>query len=85
MSAINTRSLRWLGVLVPLLFWIAVLLIEAFGLQVPFSLPAAIMEVVLIAGSMLFANWVASSLERQQAEVRRRSEHLEALREAALR
>ncbi len=85
MSAINTRSLRWLGVLVPLLFWIGVLLVEALVLKTPVALPAAVMEVVLISlGSLLFANWVAISLERQQAEVRRHSEHLEALREASL-
>ncbi len=85
MSAINTRSLRWLGVLVPLLFWIGVLLVEGLVFKTPVVLPAAVMEVVLISlGSLLFANWVATSLERQQAEVRRRGEHLEALREASL-
>ena len=85
MSAINTRSLRWLGVLVPLLFWIGVLLVEGLVLQVPIYLPAAASEVILITlGSTLFANWVASSLEYREAEIRRRSEHLEALRDAGL-
>ncbi len=32
----------------------------------------------------MFANWVATNLERGEAEIRRRSEHLEALREAGL-
>lgn len=85
MSAINTRSLRWLGVLVPVVFWLGVMGFEQFILHDPVTLPAAITELVMITvGATLFANWVASSLEQQQAELRRRSEHLEALREAGL-
>jgi len=85
MSAINTRSLRWLGVVVPVLFWIGVLLFEVVVLHAPFVFPAAITEIVLITlGSTFFANWVTLSLERQQAELRRRSEHLVALRDAGL-
>lgn len=82
---INTRSLRWLGVLVPLVFWLGILLFEAALLGQPLSWPAALAELAFItAGSIVFANWIASSLEWQQAEVRRRSEHLVALRNASL-
>jgi signal transduction histidine kinase len=85
MSAINTRSLRWMGVVVPLLFWIGVLLFEWFVLRAPVVWAAAITEIVMLTlGSTLFANWVASSLERQQTELRRRTQHLEALRDAGL-
>jgi transcriptional regulator with GAF, ATPase, and Fis domain len=74
-----------LGVIGPLLFWLAVLLFEMFVLREPISWPASLAELAFItAGSTLFANWVASSLEWQQGEVRRRSEHLDALRNASL-
>ena len=82
---INTRSLRWQGVLVPLLFWIIWLLVRTFVLGQPISLMVAVVELVLLAaGAALFANWVARSLERSEAEIRRRTEHLEALREASM-
>jgi signal transduction histidine kinase len=82
---INTHSLRWLGVIGPMLFWLGVLLFETAILRVPVSWPASLVELAFItAGSILFANWVASSLEWQQKEVRRRSEHLVALRDASL-
>jgi signal transduction histidine kinase len=82
---INTRSLRWQGVLVPLVFWVAWMLVRTLGLGQPISLMAAIVELALLAaGAALFANWVAISLERSEAEIRRRTEHLEALRNATM-
>src|SRR4029079_17851401 len=82
---IDTRSLRWMGVIVPLLFWLTVLLVEITVLGESMSWQAALFELILIAGAArLFATWVASSLEWQQREVERRSEHLVALREASL-
>jgi signal transduction histidine kinase len=82
---VDTRSLRWLGVIVPLLFWMIVLLVEVAILGESMSWQAALFELILIAvGALLFANWVASSLEWQQREVERRSEHLVALRNASL-
>jgi signal transduction histidine kinase len=85
MSTIDTRSLRWLGVLVPLAFWSLALFFEQAVLGVPLAVSRLATELLLIAvGSTLFANWVANSLERQQAALRRNNEHLEALRAAAL-
>jgi len=85
MRQINTRSLRWLGVLVPLSFWSLWIVVRTIVWGQPISWPATLLELLLIsAGSTLFANWVAVNLERGEAEIRRRSEHLEALREAAL-
>jgi signal transduction histidine kinase len=82
---IDTRSLRWLGVIIPLLFWLFVLLAETFVLREAISWQAALLELIMIAaGALVFANWVASSIEWQQAEVERRSEHLVALRDAGL-
>ena len=85
MSTINTRSLRWLGVLVPMAFWTLALVFEYLVLGLPLVFSRVVTELLLIAaGSTLFANWVANSLERQQAALRRNNEHLEALRAAAL-
>ena len=85
MSTINTRSLRWLGVLAPLSFWALALGFERFVLGLPLNLARLGAELLLIAiGSTIFANWVANSLERNQAALRRNNAHLEALRAAAL-
>ncbi len=85
MSTINTRSLRWLGVLVPLGFWALALGFERFILGQPLNPVRLITELLMIAiGSTIFANWVANSLDRNQAALRRNNEHLEALRAAAL-
>jgi signal transduction histidine kinase len=82
---IDTQSLRWLGVIVPLVFWLLVLLVETVVLRESISWQAAALELTMIAvGSLVFANSVASSLEWQQREVERRSEHLVALRDASL-
>lgn len=85
MNRIDTRSLRWLGVIVPLLSWAAWTIIRSLIWQQPFSPGAMLVELLIIAaGATLFASWVATNLERGEAEIRRRSEHLEALREAGL-
>jgi len=85
MNRIDTRSLRWLGVVAPLLSWAAWAVIRSLIWRQPFSPIAALVEVLIITvGATLFANWVATNLEQGEAEIRRRSEHLEALREAGL-
>jgi len=85
MRRINTHSLRWLGVIVPLSFWSLWIVARTLVWGQPISWPATLLELLLIsAGAILFANWVALNLEQGEAEIRRRSEHLEALREAAL-
>ena len=73
-----------MGVIVPLLFWLIVLLVEIVVLGESMSWQAALFELMIAGGALLFANWVASSLEWQQREVERRSEHLVALRDASL-
>jgi len=85
MSTINTRSLRWWGVLVPVAFWALALALERFVLGLPLNFARIATELLLITiGATIFANWVANSLERNQAALRRNNEHLEALRAAAL-
>lgn len=85
MNRINTRSLRWLGVVVPLCFWAAWSLLESLIWRQPFLLTATLVELLIISvGATLFANWVAANLERGEEEIRQRSDHLEALREAGL-
>ncbi len=85
MKRINTRSLRWLGVVVPLGSWATWSLLESLVWQQPFLLTATLVELLIIsAGATLFANWVAMNLERGEDEIRQRSEHLESLHEAGL-
>lgn len=84
-NQIDTRSLRWLGVLVPLASWIVWAIVRTWIWRHPVSWLATLIELAIIAvGATLFANWVAVNLERREAEIRRRSEHLEALRQASL-
>lgn len=84
-NQIDTRSLRWLGVFVPLVSWALWTAFRSLVLNQPFSLAATAIELVIIAiGATAFANWVAINLERREAEIRRRSEHLDALRRAGL-
>lgn len=84
-NQIDTRSLRWLGVLVPLTSWALWVAIRSLVLRQPISLAATAIELAIIAiGATVFANWVAVNLERREAEIRRRSEHLDALRRAGL-
>jgi len=84
-NQIDTRSLRWLGVLAPLITWALWVAIRSLVLHQPLSLMATAIELLIIAiGATVFANWVAVNLERREAEIRRRSEHLDALRKAGL-
>ncbi len=85
MNRIDTRSLRWLGVLVPLFSWALWVAIRSLVWGQPITLAPLFVELLIIAvGATAFANWVAINLERREAEIRRRSEHLEALRRAGL-
>ncbi len=85
MRRVDTRSLRWLGVLVPLLGWGGWELVRAFWWGQPLLAAADWVELLLIGGGATwFASWVAAHLERHEAEIRRRSDHLEALRDAGL-
>ena len=85
MRRVDTRSLRWLGVLVPLAAWGGWELVRALWWGQPLLAAADWVELLLIGGGATwFASWVAAHLERHEAEIRRRSDHLEALRSAGL-
>ena len=85
MRRVDTRSLRWLGVLVPLAAWGGWELVRALWWGQPLLAAADWVELLLIGGGATwFASWVAAHLERHEAEIRRRSDHLEALRAAGL-
>ncbi|MBE2237553.1 MAG: GAF domain-containing sensor histidine kinase [Caldilineaceae bacterium] len=85
MNRIDTRSLRWLGVAAPLTSWAAWVVLKLMIWQQPILFPATFVELLIITvGATLFAHWIATNLERGEAEALRRSEHLEALRKAGL-
>jgi signal transduction histidine kinase len=85
MNRIDTRSLRWLGVFVPLVSWALWVALRSLIWGQPIALAPLFVELLIIAlGATAFANWVAVNLEHREVEIRRRSEHLEALRRAGL-
>ena len=81
---INTRTLKYLAFILPLFF--IGLVFFGFSLLEPSTPWKKLLAVfgVLGGGTVLFTIWVFSLIERQEAEVRDRSEQLNALRKAAL-
>lgn len=81
----STKTLRWLGVILPVAFWFFLVAIRAWIAPWLTASAEAAIEIALIAlFGALFANWVANRLDRHEAEVRSHAEQLEALREATL-
>jgi signal transduction histidine kinase len=81
----SPRTLRWLGVLLPVLFWTVVVALRiGLGNYSP-TLLTAIIELTLVAiAGAFFADWVANRFDEHAEEMDRRAQQLDALREAAL-
>ncbi|MBI3536359.1 MAG: GAF domain-containing sensor histidine kinase [Chloroflexi bacterium] len=81
----STRVLKWLGVILPVGFWLAVLLLRATLFQEDRTSAGDLFALTLIAlGATVFSLWVFGIVENREAEIRRRSEQLAALHNAAL-
>jgi signal transduction histidine kinase len=81
----SPQSVRWLGIILPLLFWSILLIVKQLLMGSALTPLDILVELGAVAvGSALFANLVANRLERHEAELTRRSAHLDALRNAAL-
>jgi signal transduction histidine kinase len=81
----STKTIRVLGILLPVLLWI---LLNALRVYLgPYVTPMVELSLELLlvaAGGALFAHWVASRFERHDREVDQRAQQLEALRMAAI-
>ncbi|HEY6041487.1 MAG TPA: GAF domain-containing sensor histidine kinase [Anaerolineae bacterium] len=82
---LNTRILRWLAIIGPVLFWSGVLILRTilFGEQRAFE--ADLFALVMIAlGAAVFATWVFGIVEQRERETLLRSKQLQGLHQAAL-
>lgn len=82
---LNTRRLRWLAVILPVLFWLGVILVRSLIFQENGSLLSDLFTLLLVAvGATLFSVWIFRIVEAHEAESKLRSEQLAALHNAAL-
>jgi signal transduction histidine kinase len=85
LACMSTKTLRWLGILFPVLFWASVIALRTYLAPYTTAVLEATIEVLLVAGAgALFSNWVATRFERHDAEIDQRVQQTEALRQAAL-
>lgn len=81
----SSRQLRWLGIVAPTLFWVLIIAIRAWWAPGDVSYLEIFFELImLVVGCALFSSWVSNRFDRHDAEMLRRTEQLEALREATL-
>lgn len=81
----STKTLRWLGVVSPLVLWafLAVLRVYLAPFTPTFFEVALELAIVTVAGA-LFSNWVANRFDAHEAHMAERTAQLAALREATL-
>ncbi len=81
----STKTLRWLGVILPVAFWTALIMVRVYVTPHASTAFAASAELLLVAlGGALFSWWVADRFDQHEAEILQRAQQLDALREASL-
>ena len=81
----TTMTLRVLSIVLPILFWAAVLGIRTLVTGEARSLEGDSFALVTIGlGAAVFSSWVFGIVDRQASELKRRADQLDALREASL-
>ena len=79
------RKLGWFGIALALACWAGLIGLRIIVFGEPVVIAELLVEMGLVlAGSYLFWRWIVSTLSRQAAEVRVRTEHLEALHAASI-
>jgi len=74
-----------MGIALAVVCWAALIALRRFGFGLPITAADIAAELALVAaGSAIFWHVIARTLERRDAEVRRRTQHLEALHEASM-
>ncbi len=78
-------ALRWLAVILPVLFWVVVLLLRSALFNESRSLEGDLFAMTAIGlGATLFSFWVFRLVEQHEAEIQRRSQQLAALHAAGI-
>jgi signal transduction histidine kinase len=81
----NTRQLKWVSVLLPLLFMVGVIYIRVRFVPPERSLEGNLYAILAVAlGATIFSILFFSVIEGREEELRQRSKQVEALHEAAL-
>lgn len=81
----NTKLLGPFGVLLAITCWGGLIALRHFAFAQPAQLVPTLVELALVfVGSLIFWRWIINTLERQAAEVRQRTHHLEALHAASI-
>lgn len=82
---LSTRALRWLAIIIPLVFWAGVLALRAILFPETRNLLATIYELVAIGiGATLFSFAIFQVVQEREEEIQRRSLQLAALHDAAI-
>lgn len=82
---VGRRKLRWLTIILPLLFWIGLVIFRraVFGLSDPWYV-VLLQMVFFLVGAGLFSAWVFRVIQQRENLIQRRTIQLSALNEAAL-
>ena len=81
----NRNSLKFLTIVLPVMFFIGLIILRASLSRSPVLLGVETLVILLaLLGTVLFSTWVFRSIERKELEIESRSEQLAALHEAAL-
>jgi signal transduction histidine kinase len=79
------RVLGWFGIALGLACWAGLVTLRVIAFGETFVLRDVVVEMALVfGGSLVFWRWIVSMLARQAAEVRQRTDHLEALYAASI-
>lgn len=83
---INKRLLKWLTVIVPVVFWILVEIAQiVMFTERRLRVESLVLQILVLAiGAWFFSTWVFNVIENREIEIRRRTAQLEALHSAAL-
>ncbi|MBI4674051.1 MAG: GAF domain-containing sensor histidine kinase [Chloroflexi bacterium] len=82
---LSTRALRWLAIVLPIVFWGGVLVLRSVLFPEQASLEGDLFALTVIGlGATLFSFWIFRIVEVHEAEIRRRSLQLAALHNATI-
>jgi len=80
----NKRFLRWISVILPVIFLVTILGIVVYTSSGKISLISILTALVVIfLGVIVFSNWIFSFIDLREAEISRRASQLEALNTAS--
>lgn len=81
----STRVLKWLAIVLPIAFWLFVLLLRTVLFSEQRTPQGDVFAVIMLGlGAVLFSTWVFRIIANRETEIRHRSEQLTALHSAAL-